>query len=822
MEQQYNLAQQLKNIWRHLWIIIVLCLVAGGTALILTSVNPPLQKAQTTVMVGNTEQSLSAVPSELQGVLGLSYLQDIESQIEMMKSRNVLEQAIIKLEPEKSANPDYLQAEVNQLQSAIDIEQMGNTNTVTLAVTSTDPLVAQQQANAVAEAYNNEVRQVIQTAIQSALVDINQRLGELQKNSVDISTNPSVSGLTAQIDITLSALEAASSGLQSIGGNATELAPVDAGTVLTTSQVSIMRSWTGNLTSESSDINNLIKSLKPVSSGGSYSERSSAIAVIEGRIRTLITKLDSLIAYITDLQKAETDPLVNQELVTTGEQLQEAAASGGVILEQIGSLYDIQAGYVSAVGSEASSTAAIVAEQEADVSALQRIVENNSLLIDNLNTATIEIGNISPRSSTITQWRLNALNDRITQVTATLHGVEAQLKQTSLTPGQDVFLTQEQLLVMEINARVAEKSLSSFLSELDEIRSNGLDVQTSTNLLGVRESLNVANNAFGGLGDAIAAISQSGGDTASYNTLETLRQQLQIALLSSNFSGNGIVDRAVVSPTGGGFTQGKSVILAIIAGLLLSILGILIFQYYDRIVRNASQVTNQTGLPLLASITAGEKGGWFGPSALDGRTPQYLESFRLLRTNLGLDSVHGKVLLVTSPMAGEGKTIVAANLARTVAMQGRNVLLIDGNLRHPEIADLFGLIKKEGLAGILTRGEEEKSYVAKAEGVDVLPAGLISAQSVELFSLPRFKTLLAKYRQNYDVIIIDSAPVKGWTDTKILAKEADSVLLVLKPDASRIDLVRESKQALESVGAHVEGFVLYGVKPKESVESVVA
>jgi capsular exopolysaccharide synthesis family protein len=320
----------------------------------------------------------------------------------------------------------------------------------------------------------------------------------------------------------------------------------------------------------------------------------------------------------------------------------------------------------------------------------------------------------------------------------------------------------------------------------------------------------VANNASSGLGDAIAAISQSGGDTASYNALDTLRQQLQLALLSSDFSGTRIVDTAVVSPAGSFFTRYKSVILAIIAGLLLSILGVLIFQYYDRTVRNASQVKSQIELPLLASIAA-VKGNRLRPSVLDRGIPQYLESFRLLRTNLGLDSVRGKILLVTSPLAGEGKTIVAANLARVVALQGRNVLLIDGNLHHPGIAALFGLVKVEGLSAILTRGEEEKSYVTKVEGVDILAAGVKSAQSTELFSAPRFKALLEKYRQNYDVIIVDSAPVIGWTDTKILAKEADSVLLILKPDASRIDLARESKQALESTGAHVEGFILYGV-----------
>jgi capsular exopolysaccharide synthesis family protein len=187
----------------------------------------------------------------------------------------------------------------------------------------------------------------------------------------------------------------------------------------------------------------------------------------------------------------------------------------------------------------------------------------------------------------------------------------------------------------------------------------------------------------------------------------------------------------------------------------------------------------------------------------------------MLRTNLGLDSCPGKVLLVSSPEEREGKTTVAADLARVVALQGRRVLLIDGSLRKPDIAAAFGLPEAKGLPGFLTDGNELSDYITQTEGVDILPSGIASAKSAEMLSSPRMKALLEKARETYDVVIVDSAPIIGCVDTRILAREADDVLLILQPDASKLDLTKESRQTLEAIGGRVVGFALNKVPPKE-------
>jgi capsular exopolysaccharide synthesis family protein len=201
--------------------------------------------------------------------------------------------------------------------------------------------------------------------------------------------------------------------------------------------------------------------------------------------------------------------------------------------------------------------------------------------------------------------------------------------------------------------------------------------------------------------------------------------------------------------------------------------------------------------------------------SLNESPPQYLEAFRMLRTNLGLDSSRGQVLLISSPSEEEGKTTIATNLARAVALQGRRVLLIDGNLRKPGIAAAFGLTKADGLSEFLIGENEPQDYITQADGVDILPVGSASTKSAEMLSSPRMKALLEKARQTYDVIIMDSAPVIGCADTRILAKEVDEALLVIQSRTSKLELVRDTKQALETTGVRVAGFVLTMVEPKE-------
>jgi protein-tyrosine kinase len=815
MEQsQFDFTQQIMSLWRNKGKILLVGLIAGGIALILVAMRVPIYNATATLIVGNTEQRLAAVPSDVMGGLNITYLQDIGTQIEVMKSRAVLEQTIALLEPDKANDPNYLQEQADMLSGALTISQVEATNMVTITVASTDPALAQEQANAVAEAYVNQTQTVTNNAIEGALEDTTKQLVELQKASIDLSINPLLAQLTTQINTGLPALQSASAQLQGLleTDNATGEPPLTENTdiVLTAQELGVIQQMSNAVSSEATAIADLIHKLNPVSDEVNFNQRSSSIAVIESRVRALTTNIDSLYLEVATAQQAETDAVVKEDLRAIGEQLQVASDTASAILEQVISLYNIQAQYIAAISSETPDQG-VALNREADANLLYRIFEHTNILTETLDSAPEQAAQITPRAVVPEQWRLQVLGSQIDAAIAILQQIKQKLEPGS--PNDNVILTRTELLDMEIQAQTITNNLDSSSSQLATVRSDTLDPQVITVLVNIQDSLNTASYAASGMEDEITSLAETGSDSSSYTALDTLRQQLQLALLSSDTSSTRIVDTALVSSVEGIFTRYKSVILAFIAGLLISALAILIIQYYDRTVRDASQVKRQLGLRLMANINMAKDGKLLSLSALDKVSPKYLESFRLLRTNLGLDCAHGKVLLVSSPQAGEGKTTVAVNLAMVVALQGMKVLLIDGNLRHPDIAAILDLADGEGLSEFLTREDEEKSYIIEAENVYILPGGTPSVISAEILSSPRLKELLEKARQNYDVIIIDSAAVMDWADTRILARNADGVLIVLHSNHSNLDLARESKQVLESVGAHVEGFVLSDTAP---------
>ncbi len=770
-QQEFDLTKRLKGLWRFKWIIAIMVLIAGGITLGFTANQPPVYGATATLMVESGEPPL-ALPVGFE----ITYLQDIESQIEVMKSRSVLERAITQLEPEKATNPQYLQLEVEKLQDALSIQQVRGTSLVALTVVSSDPVLAQKQANAVAEAYVYDVNKARLTAIESAVENITTQLKELRASEVDLSISPSLPRITAQLDASLVALETASEHLEKQDD--------------TSSQVySLISERAETVASEANRLYMLVQelALKPVD-----------IAVVESQTRALAIKIEVLSAQVATVREEAIDTQLQKQMLDVEELVQVASSTTGAILDQVIALSE-------ALDDEGTGANQVRANLQ------YRIAEHTTLVATTLETASAQLQQVA----TSTWQPLQTLQERVTTAIATLQALSQQLNPPSSKQG--VFLSYAEINSMEIHAQAAATTLALLLTDVEDIQEDEFTSQIYSEMDSFQEWVTVANDAVSELPEEVAGLAEGGGSSLSYGALNSLRQELQLALLTSDGNGVRVVDMAVVSPTTiSTLERYRSVFMAVVAALLLGIMIALVFQYFDRRVRDASQVTSYVGLPLLASvITTPTIGSSHPPSILNGSAPQYLETFRMLRTNLGLDSYQGQVLLVSSPEEKEGKTTVAANLARVVALQGRKVLLIDGSLRKPDVAAAFGLTEAEGLSDSLTRESEPWDHIIQADGVDILPAGTASAKSAELLSSPQMKALLEKAKQTYDVVIVDSAPVMGYADTRILAKEVSEALLVLQPDTSRLDLVKDSWQALVSMGVRVVGFALNKVGAKE-------
>lgn len=198
------------------------------------------------------------------------------------------------------------------------------------------------------------------------------------------------------------------------------------------------------------------------------------------------------------------------------------------------------------------------------------------------------------------------------------------------------------------------------------------------------------------------------------------------------------------------------------------------------------------------------------------------ESYKLLRTNLNFKNANNRyqVMLVTSAGKEEGKSTTISNLAVTFAQADKRVLLIDADLRLPHISSIFNINKrKNGLSNLLMDELALESLVNKIENLDkleILPAGNKHVSPTELLNSEAFEVFIKKYREEYDVILIDTPPVLSFADASIISKVVDGVLLVVAANQTKKSTIVEAKKNLDKVGAQVIGVILTKVKFKKN------
>lgn len=189
----------------------------------------------------------------------------------------------------------------------------------------------------------------------------------------------------------------------------------------------------------------------------------------------------------------------------------------------------------------------------------------------------------------------------------------------------------------------------------------------------------------------------------------------------------------------------------------------------------------------------------------------FAEAYRTLRTNIQYSSYDKKLktILVTSSDNKEGKSTICGNLALSFAQNKRKVLLVDCDLRTPSLHKMFNVSNVYGLTEVLlgTKRIDEavKNYNNK---IDILPSGTISSDPSELLESDEFIELLEVLKEKYDLIILDSSPVRVVSDAQLLAAKVDGTILVAKKNKTKLENIKEAKDLLKRVGANLVGVVL--------------
>ena len=192
------------------------------------------------------------------------------------------------------------------------------------------------------------------------------------------------------------------------------------------------------------------------------------------------------------------------------------------------------------------------------------------------------------------------------------------------------------------------------------------------------------------------------------------------------------------------------------------------------------------------------------------------ELFRYLRGNVQfvLPESTDKVVLVTSAVAAEGKSYIAANVASSLALMGKKVALVELNLRKPSLGEMFGIIASKGMSDYLSNGEVSLHDIVNttADGLDVYVAGSVPPNPSELLQGSRAAQLMEQLREQYDYVVVDSASLATASDTFSLTSQADATVVVLRANSTKQAYVKWINRLMAEGKLSNVGFVLNGVK----------
>ena len=196
------------------------------------------------------------------------------------------------------------------------------------------------------------------------------------------------------------------------------------------------------------------------------------------------------------------------------------------------------------------------------------------------------------------------------------------------------------------------------------------------------------------------------------------------------------------------------------------------------------------------------------------------EQYRTIRTNILFSSVDETLrsILVTSTSPGEGKSTTISNLAVVFANQGKQVLLVDADMRKPTMHYTFGLQNNIGLTNVLTKQTTMQEAVVKTgiDNLSALPSGPIPPNPAELLGSFSMKEFLAQAQEKYDYVLFDTPPILAVTDAQLLANQCDGTVLVINSGKTEIEAAQKAKELLEAAKAKLLGAVLNNQKLKDS------
>lgn len=283
-----------------------------------------------------------------------------------------------------------------------------------------------------------------------------------------------------------------------------------------------------------------------------------------------------------------------------------------------------------------------------------------------------------------------------------------------------------------------------------------------------------------------------------------------------------VVDEAILPSKPSSPDVGKWTLVGGAGGFLLAFLLVVLKAIFDISIHTEEDIAQLCSYPVLASVPdmdlTGEQWAKVGEDIPFGAG----EAYKLLRTKLQFyfgeeESTQCRIVGLSSPKAGEGKTLTAINLAYSLSQLGKRVLLVDCDLRRPTVAEKLSCVLSPGLSEFLAGQNQTdnliREYGEQAEGAfHVITSGRTPPNPLELLSSLRFDRLLKRLRGSYDYILLDLPPVGEVGDTLAASRLTDGLLMVLRKDYCDRNALTEALGQLAFVNVKILGIVFNGTE----------
>ncbi|WP_020558622.1 polysaccharide biosynthesis tyrosine autokinase [Thiofilum flexile] len=469
-----------------------------------------------------------------------------------------------------------------------------------------------------------------------------------------------------------------------------------------------------------------------------------------------------------------------------------------------------------------------------------RAVKGNN--INNLKQLITEIeAQIQRETQTVNNTTLNNLKQRISELEAQMI-IETRTVQSTTVNNLTQRIDQLRTQIIQESSAITKTTLKNLEERANRLRAQIQDetnkiTQTSSDEL--EATLKAAQQREAVLRVDVeaqkAALFELQEKSLGFNTLkreveksrnlhEALLQRIKEVGVASGIGNNNIsiVDPAVIP-----FAKYKpntklNLALGLVLGLLLGTLLAFLLELLDDRIKTTSDLERVVKLPLLG-ITPLMKNTIDKDIALiasQNPTSAMAEAFRSLRTNLLFSTSAGAplTLSITSSMPSEAKSSTCTNLAAVFAQAGKQILIVDCDLRKPTLHKRLELDNSIGLSAYLTHQAtiEEVIQQTSMKGVFAITAGPLSPNPAELISSPRMEELLTLAPTRFDMIIIDSPPVMGLADALILANRVNATILVAAHAQSKKRPLHDAYQRLRQANANLIGVIMTKMKAGSS------